>query len=231
MVDPAFVHRLQQARHAFAFLEEIHVVHVSVAVAIIPGMGQGCHQGQDEQCRKQGTRTGPAMAFLPIGLSEHRPQPLGQGSPLRWLAPAVRPAGLACRGWRTADLSAPFRRAQPRTLRRRAAATGAGQERRRLPPGAQRAAHAAVPCATAPGAGRSGPAGDVGAVPRRPGRDPAADPHSDLSRPDRLAHSWSAPPTRTSWPRCGPSTISAACASASARTGPTHRSCAPTAWR
>ncbi len=29
----------------------------------------------------------------------------------------------------------------------------------------------------------------MGAVPRRPGRDPAADPHSDLSRPDRLAHS------------------------------------------
>ncbi|RUG95895.1 transporter substrate-binding domain-containing protein [Pseudomonas aeruginosa] len=26
------------------------------------------------------------MAFLLIGLSEHRPQPLGQGSPLRWLA-------------------------------------------------------------------------------------------------------------------------------------------------
>ncbi|MGA4815197.1 hypothetical protein ACPA9J_07440 [Pseudomonas aeruginosa] len=28
----------------------------------------------------------------------------------------------------------------------------------------------------------------MSAVPRRPGRDPAADPHSDLSRPDRLAH-------------------------------------------
>ncbi len=28
----------------------------------------------------------------------------------------------------------------------------------------------------------------MGAVPRRLGRDPAADPHSDLSRPDRLAH-------------------------------------------
>lgn len=26
------------------------------------------------------------MAFLLIGLSEHRPLPLGQGSPLRWLA-------------------------------------------------------------------------------------------------------------------------------------------------
>ena len=65
MVDPAFVHRLQQARHAFAFLEEIHVVHVSVAVAIIPGMGQGCHQGQGEQCRKQGTRTGASHGIPP----------------------------------------------------------------------------------------------------------------------------------------------------------------------
>ncbi|CRR20541.1 hypothetical protein PAERUG_P52_1_London_26_VIM_2_02_13_00728 [Pseudomonas aeruginosa] len=65
MVDPAFVHRLQQPRHAFAFLEKIHIVHVSVAVAIIPGMGQGCHQGQGEQCRKQGTRTGASHGIPP----------------------------------------------------------------------------------------------------------------------------------------------------------------------
>lgn len=173
---------------------------------------------------------GPAMAFLLIGLSEHRPQPPGQSA--AWLALLF---GLLA--WHAGagyerliyPRHSEGRNPEPYVveLLQLALARSGGDYRLSL----QRAAHAAVPCATAPGAGRSGPAGDVGAVPRRPGRDPAADPHSDLSRPDRLAHS-SGQRRQQGPPGLGAtSTISAACASASARTGPTHRSCAPTAWR
>ncbi|MDF5908870.1 hypothetical protein P4132_22185 [Pseudomonas aeruginosa] len=171
------------------------------------------------------------MAFLLIGLSEHRPQPLGQGSPLRWLALLF---GLlawhAGAGERVIyPRHSEGRNPEPYVVELLQLALARSGGDYRLEPSAQ-------------------PMPQSRAQLRLEQDDPGlqvmwAQSRDDLEEtllPIRIPIyrgligwriPWSAPPTRTSWPRCGPSTISAACASASARTGPTHRSCAPTAWR
>ncbi|MCY1251170.1 hypothetical protein D9M72_649000 [compost metagenome] len=46
MVNAALVHRLQQGLHAVAFLEEIHVVQMGVAVAVIARFAGNCQRQQ-----------------------------------------------------------------------------------------------------------------------------------------------------------------------------------------
>ncbi|MCY1184219.1 hypothetical protein D9M73_248950 [compost metagenome] len=59
MIDSPLVHGLQQGPHAIAFLEEVHVVQVGVAVAIVPRLALADDE-QDEDS-EAGTDDGQGL--------------------------------------------------------------------------------------------------------------------------------------------------------------------------